>query len=683
MPDTCPTWEVRQDDCVEAMRSMPEASVDAVICDPPYGLEFMGKEWDRFRVDDPGTARHRHERAGKHGALKTKHDSIPAAGRVTYGGGKRPTTHRCAGCGKRDQFQNPHEPCGAGDWRRELIDPHAAPPTMLAFQGWVRTWALEAKRVLKPGGHLLAFGGTRTYHRLACAIEDAGFEIRDCLVYMYGSGFPKSLDVSKAIDKAAPATPEAAEWQGWGTTLKPAHEPIVLARKPLTVTVAANVLEHGTGALNVDGCRIDVAEGDEPSAGHRTATFGPQETQSGGDASGGWEAPGTGRWPANVLLDEHWEPILRLRDTLESDAWQLLSEWCGARNGEVPSMRSRNRRPAEPGEAPEVLLEGVSGQMDEGERQGRGASDEGTQASAGIVGEDAPSEAGDGPARTGEPELAGVIPESGLSLPERPQRRQGEARASSGDGEGARPAADQRGVGASHQRGQDGQPPREPGGSHEGRAHAAPRRPLPRAASATRPRREVLLRSVPADWLRFFEPTGDVASVGAGAMLDEQSGESRSLGGGDGNAMSIYGTDTSATRGNGQVGFGDTGGASRFFYCAKASRGERNAGLEGFEERTQDGGDDTRGRPLPINRNVHPTVKPIALMRWLCRLVTPPGGTVLDPFAGSGSTGCAAVLEGFDFIGIEREAEYVEIARARIAHWACDVDSFPLAGEAA
>lgn len=166
-------------------------------------------------------------------------------------------------------------------------------------------------------------------------------------------------------------------------------------------------------------------------------------------------------------------------------------------------------------------------------------------------------------------------------------------------------------------------------------------------------------------------------------MLDEQSGESRSLGGGDGNAMSIYGTDTSATRGNGQVGFGDTGGASRFFYCAKASRGERNAGLEGFEERTQDGGDDTRGRPLPINRNVHPTVKPIALMRWLCRLVTPPGGTVLDPFAGSGSTGCAAVLEGFDFIGIEREAEYVEIARARIAHWACDVDSFPLAGEAA
>jgi hypothetical protein len=163
----------------------------------------------------------------------------------------------------------------------------------------------SALRVLKPGGHLLAFGGTRTYHRLACAIEDAGFEIRDTIAWLYGSGFPKSLDVSKAIDKAAgagarsgrsatadpnwrgvedgpttgasaatrdgsaratqrwprppeitaPATPEAQQWNGWGTALKPAHEPVVVARKPLTGTVAANVLEHGTGALNVDGCQ--------------------------------------------------------------------------------------------------------------------------------------------------------------------------------------------------------------------------------------------------------------------------------------------------------------------------------------------------------------------------------------------------------------------------------------------
>src|SRR5690606_26970399 len=159
---------------------------------------------------------------------------------------------------------------------------------------WHYRWAVEALRVLKPGGHLLAFGGTRTYHRMACAVEDAGFEVRDCLMWLYGSGFPKSLDVSKAIDKklgaerkivglkpytndgsvrgnsynkggyervqlpiTAPATPEAKQWEGWGTALKPANEPIVLARKPISEkTIAENVLKWGTGGLNIDGCRI-------------------------------------------------------------------------------------------------------------------------------------------------------------------------------------------------------------------------------------------------------------------------------------------------------------------------------------------------------------------------------------------------------------------------------------------
>ena len=212
--------DLRLGGCLEAMRVMPDASVDSIVTDPPYGLSFMGKKWD---YDVPG----------------------------------------------------------------------------------VDVWA-ECLRVLKPGGHLLAFAGTRTQHRMAVRIEDAGFEIRDMIAWVYGSGFPKSLDVSKAIDKAAgaerevigdkmrpdgktvlsarsaidpagegwdrpwrhdparteaqgklTATPEAArQWQGWGTALKPAFEPITVARKPLVGTVAANVLEHGTGALNIDGCRV-------------------------------------------------------------------------------------------------------------------------------------------------------------------------------------------------------------------------------------------------------------------------------------------------------------------------------------------------------------------------------------------------------------------------------------------
>lgn len=406
-------------DCVEAMAAMDEASVDAIVTDPPYGLGFMGKEWDDL---PPG-----------------------------------------------DQF------------------------------------AAQAFRVLKPGGHLLAFGGTRTYHRLACAIEDAGFEIRDSLVWMYGSGFPKSLDVSKAIDKAAgaerevtdsipdrwagkggvyrraeqdeadtvnltaPATPEAAQWEGWGTALKPAWESIVVARKPLTGTVAANVLEHGTGALNVDGCRVKLGEAETGASVYSGAT-GPGFSMDGERALGAVEVTGNdaGRWPANVVLDEA--------------AAALLDEQSGERGGNFAT---------------------------------RGES-------------------------------------------------------------------------------QDGQ-------------------------------------------------------------------------------IFGYGND----RGDDKRGYGDNGGASRFFYVAKASRAEREAGLADFEARNDTAhrrtnlqtADRPHLRGLIKRRNVHPTVKPISLMRWLVRLVTPPGGLVLDPFTGSGTTGCAAVLEGFDFIGIEREAEYAEIAQARIKHW--------------
>ncbi len=343
-------------DCLDVMKRLPDACVDAIVTDPPYGLSsgptkylgdedvrvggFMGKSWD-------------------HG--------VP----------------------------------GPAFWT-------------------------EALRVAKPGAHLVAFGGTRTYHRLTCAIEDAGWEIRDCLSWLYGSGFPKSLDVSKAIDKAAgaereamgvrmygdghvqrsaesigyggcdpsvdrrlitaPATDAARQWQGWGTALKPAWEPIILARKPLVGTVAANVLAHGTGAINVDACRVGDEVLPEMRAGQaRLGTFVRSKMITPERA---------GRWPANVALDEE-----------------------------------------------------------------------------------------------------------------------------------------------------------------------------------------------------------------AAAMLDEP---------------------------------------ARFFYTAKASRKERGEG------------------------NTHPTVKSLSLMRWLVRLVTPKGGNVLDPFAGSGTTLLAAHLEGFDYLGIEREAEYVEIIRRRL-----------------
>ena len=323
--------------------TIPNASIDSIVTDPPYELGFMGKQWDA---------------------------------------------------------------------------------TGIAYN--VELWT-ECLRVLKPGGHLLAFGGTRTYHRMAVAIDDAGFDIRDSLHWIYGSGFPKSLDVSKAIHKAAgaerqvighhdvpdmrggnyenaegrmiaditaPATDAAKQWDGWGTALKPAHEPIVLARKPLIGTVAANVLQHGTGALNIDGCRV----GKDPNY-HYKRKGGTSFGQGTGPSV---DVPATssalGRWPANIIIDD----------------------------------------------------------------------------------------------------------------------------------------------------------------------------------------------TITDDWTRYF-------------------------------------------------------------YCAKPSRTERNAGLD--------------------EGNKHPTVKPLALMQWLIRLVTPPDGTVLDPFAGSGTTLAAATLEGINSIGIELTDDYLPIITAR-CQWA-------------
>lgn len=411
-------------DCIATMKAMPDNFIDAIVTDPPYELGFMGKSWDS---------------------------------------------------------------------------------TGIAFN--VEVWQ-EALRVLKPGGHLIAFSGSRTYHRMAVAIEDAGFEIRDQIMWVYGSGFPKSMDIGKAIQKASGVEPvgfkenenaafygtgsggqynptprqlfmpplkgEAKQWQGWGTALKPAHEPMVLARKPVVGTIANNVLTYGVGGLNIDGSRVG-AEG-----GTKASEFFPEtETVTAyGNGLNGNKKPiplDAGRWPANFIHD-------------------------------------------------------------------------------------------------GSDEVVGLFPDT----------TKGTAR-----------------IG-------------KPGGS----------------------------------------------TFGGEEMSDK-----------------VIGT-----------WYGDSGSAARFFYCAKASKRDRNEGLDGFEAKAIGAKGNGLARICatcqtpqmkgcecvdatfinPSRNNHHPTVKPTSLMQYLVRLVTPAGGTVLDPFMGSGSTGKACAYEGFNFIGIDQSAEYVEIARARI-----------------
>lgn len=334
------------------------------------------------------------------------------------------------------------------------------PPYGLKFMGkkWdaqvptVEEWR-AVYRVLKPGAHVLAFGGTRTYHRMVCAVEDAGFEIRDQIAWLFGSGFPKSHNLEDELD-------------GWGTALKPAHEPIVLARKPLDGTVAENAETHGTGALNINASRIAGQSTTRVKAGganqfpHEDDAWVPKTVVVGSDV---------GRWPANVVHDGSDEVLAHFPET----SAQAID--AGGRDGEA----SAERRYTEAGGTDFAMLPG--------------------------------------------------------------QRR------------------------------------------------------------------------------------------------------------------------------------GDSGSAARFFYCAKASREDREDGLAHIGKRpllwssgTQSPGTFQADGTDRSARNNHPTVKPTDLMRWLCRLVTPPGGTIIDPYMGSGSTGRGAFLEEFSFIGIERDAQWLPIAEARI-----------------
>lgn len=489
-------------DCLDVLRGLPDASVDAVVTDPPYGLEFMGKEWDSYSFA-PADMVKRFRPGWEHaqsGAGIARDPSTPQ-GRTGVSFHKRRSTYKCGRCGKRDAFKN-RQQCGGSsdhDWQHEWVDEQ--PVEMLAFQQWCQLWAAECLRVLRPGGHLLAFGGSRTYHRMACAIEDAGFEIRDSIHWTYGSGFPKSLDVSKAIDKAAgatrevvdsyerkgrsggilgaevdivrditaPATDAARQWDGWGTALKPSHEPIVVARKPLVGTVAGNVLAHGTGAINVDACRVDMSDRDREVI-----------AKAGGFMRAGWDKPATPTYNMNSADN----PM----PTVDAQA------------------HSKGRWPANTilGHAPDCDPDGGCG--------------------AGCP-------------------CAEMDAQSGVS-------RDGVAVQRNFPAEGSR---------------------------YDASSYFIPKRPAP------------------------------------------------------------------------DVTYGGEGGASRFFpafyYTAKASSAERPRG-DGV---------------------AHPTVKPLDLMRWLVRLVTPPGGVVLEPFAGSGTTAEACVVEGFRCIAIEREADYLPLIEARLS----------------
>lgn len=296
-------------DCREQIATLADNSIDAVVTDPPYSLVSIVR---RFGSENAAPALSSAQRRfAKTGAA------------MSLGPDGQPTPDQYGRLSKGFMGK-------AWDTGEVAFDP--------AF------WA-DVLRVLKPGGHVLAMGGTRTYHRLACAIEDAGFEIRDCVLWLYGSGFPKSHDVSKGIDRAAgaerevvgvseyaarrvetkqrpntanvdgyvnpetsahitaPATDAARQWQGWGTALKPAVEPIVLARKPLSEqTIAANVLKHGTGALNIDACRVD-GEGNKTFV--RDAGDRSREQYRTGTTIGAAIPTSQSRWPANLILSEN------------------------------------------------------------------------------------------------------------------------------------------------------------------------------------------------------------------------------------------------------------------------------------------------------------------------------------------------------------------------------------------
>ena len=443
------------------------------------------------------------------------------------------------------------------------------------MQSWHESWAREAYRVLKPGGHLLAFGGSRTYHRLVVAIEDAGFEIRDQLQWLYGQGFPKSHNLT-------------GEWEGWGTALKPAHEPIVLARKPLIGTVAANVERHGTGALNIDGCRIEgnVEEmrGRSGVAQNGNRIYGEGVRNPTDDI---WQPAHLGRWPANVLLDE--------------EAAALLDAQSGSRGGGRATGRddrpSRSRNGYGPGDE-----DGWKGAW---HRSGEHYGDSGGASRFFYTAKSSRSErnAGLGSTCTVKYTFSSKESESCAATAHELQRV-------TSDIPTVRWRTDESGASITAQ---------------------CPRDSLSTTLTAIRQ----ITPSTISPSLTLSRTSASIAganceTANGGSLVDSAESSSEPTT-----------TSTSARTASPQHVSNAVSAVLSLIRDADAWKPDTNG---------------------------HPCVKPVALMRWLVRLITPPGGTVLDPFMGSGTTGIACVHEHVAFIGIEQDAEYMEIARKRIAH---------------
>jgi DNA modification methylase len=429
-------------DLFTVLPTLKAESFDACVTDPPYGIGFMGREWDTFSPAKTEADAKRKLR---------KSFRVDHSGNRYDGYQQNPNT--------RGRKRSPAMSPSQIEYDRSIAGQRK-------FQEWTSRWASEVVRILKPGGYIVVCGAPRSHHRMMSGLEDAGFVIRDCMLFWgFGQGFPKSKNLGN----------------GRGTALKPAYEPIALAWKPFKGSITANLETHGTGALNIDACRLENAppaedrekldrlrrqRHGESSSARRYTNEGASDFAMKPGPRGGSDL---GRWPANVLLDEF--------------SAELLDEM----TGELMS--------------------------------------------------------------------------------------------------GARAAGVRKGLG------------------YSGRAF------------------------------------GD-----GGPAIEANSG-----------------------------------GPSRFYYVAKPSRRERDRGCADLDQQTGGTATDRKDGSAGLNnpragagrtggaRNIHPTVKPVELMRWLVRLVTPPGGHVIDPFLGSGTTGMACRFEGRRFTGIEREAQYVEIARRRIA----------------